>query len=261
MIQQFKASLLEVQVYQTRAEMGSAAAELLKDKINELLTTQPYLNIIFAAAPSQNEFLAALIKLEIDWSRINAFHMDEYVGLDAAASQGFGNFLKQRLFNLVPFHSVHLINGNAADILEECARYENLLLEYAPDIVCMGIGENGHLAFNDPPVADFNDPVGVKMVELEAPCRQQQVNDGCFETIEQVPTHALTLTIPTLLKGRFIFCVVPGATKAVAVFNTLKQHISEEFPSTILRTHSNAILFLDVQSALNIGNLNTFNIA
>ncbi len=261
MIQQFKASLLEVQVYQTRAEMGSAAAELLKDKINELLSTQSYINIIFAAAPSQNEFLAALIKLKIDWSRINAFHMDEYVGLDAAASQGFGNFLKQRLFNLVPFHSVHLINGNAVNILEECTRYQNLLLEYTPDIVCMGIGENGHLAFNDPPVADFKDPVGVKMVELEAPCRQQQVNDGCFETIEQVPTHALTLTIPTLLKGRFIFCVVPGATKAVAVFNTLKQHISEEFPSTILRTHSNAILFLDVQSALNIGNLNKFNIA
>ena len=261
MIQQFKASLLEVQVYQTRAEMGSAAAELLKDKINELLSAQSYINIIFAAAPSQNEFLAALIKLKIDWSRINAFHMDEYVGLDAAASQGFGNFLKQRLFNLVPFHSVHLINGNAVNILEECTRYQNLLLEFAPDIVCMGIGENGHLAFNDPPVADFKDPVGVKMVELEAPCRQQQVNDGCFETIEQVPTHALTLTIPTLLKGRFIFCVVPGATKAVAVFNTLKQHISEEFPSTILRTHSNAILFLDVQSALNIGNLNKFNIA
>ena len=261
MIQQFKASLLEVQVYQTRAEMGSAAAELLKDKINELLSTQSYINIIFAAAPSQNEFLAALIKLKIDWSRINAFHMDEYVGLDAAASQGFGNFLKQRLFNLVPFHSVHLINGNAVNILEECTRYQNLLLEYAPDIVCMGIGENGHLAFNDPPVADFKDPVGVKMVELEAPCRQQQVNDGCFETIEQVPTNALTLTIPVLMKGRFIFCVVPGATKAVAVFNTLKQHISEEFPSTILRTHSNAILFLDVQSALNIGNLNKFNIA
>jgi len=260
MIQQFKASLLEVQVYQTRSEMGLQAAALLKDTVNELLSTQSYINIIFAAAPSQNEFLAALIKHEIDWSRINAFHMDEYVGLDAAAPQGFGNFLNQRLFNLVPFHSVHLMNGNAVNILEECTRYENLLIEYPPDIVCMGIGENGHLAFNDPPVADFNDLVNVKMVELEAPCRQQQVNDGCFETIEQVPTHALTLTIPILMKGRFVFCVVPGAAKSTAVYNTLNQNISEKFPSTIVRTHANAILFLDAQSAKNIGSLNTLNI-
>ncbi|MEI8099507.1 MAG: glucosamine-6-phosphate deaminase [Sediminibacterium sp.] len=261
MTQQFKASLLNVQVYQSRVEMGAAAAELLKIKINELLSTQSYINIIFAAAPSQNEFLTALIKHEIDWSRINAFHMDEYVGLDAAAPQGFGNFLKQRLFKLVPFHSVYLINGNATSVLEECTRYQNLLLEYPPDIVCMGIGENGHLAFNDPPVADFNDPVGVKMVELEALCRQQQVNDGCFETIDQVPTHAITLTIPSLLKGRFIYCVVPGSTKSAAVYNTLKQPIIEKFPSTILRSHLEAILFLDAQSAENIGSLNTLNIA
>jgi len=187
--------------------------------------------------------------------------MDEYVGLDAAATQGFGNFLKNRLFDKVPFRSVHLINGNAKDISEECARYQHLLDQFPPDIVCMGIGENGHLAFNDPPVANFKDTATIKMVELELLCRQQQVNDGCFEMIDQVPTHALTLTIPALLKGRFIFCVVPGTTKATAVSNTLMQTISEKFPSSILRTHLNAILFLDVQSAANIGNINTLDFA
>jgi glucosamine-6-phosphate deaminase len=131
----------------------------------------------------------------------------------------------------------------------ECTRYNSLLKQYPPDIVCMGIGENGHLAFNDPPVADFNDPLLVKQVTLEAVCRQQQVNDGCFADLEDVPQYAITLTIPVLLSASFISCVVPGSSKARAVFNTLYQPVDTAYPSSVLRTHSNAILWLDRQSA------------
>src|SRR5690606_15052259 len=156
---------LTVQVYESRKEMGQEAASQVAAKIRELLPSKPHLNIIFAAAPSQNEFLEALIKEEIDWSKINAFHMDEYVALHEDAPQGFGNFLRDRIFNKVAFKSVHILNGNAAEIEQECNRYEALLLEYPTDIVCMGIGENTHIAFNDPHVADFNDKKLVKVVD------------------------------------------------------------------------------------------------
>lgn len=185
----------------------------------------------------------------IEWERINAFHMDEYIGLAPTAPQGFGNFLKERIFSLRPFRSVNYLNGQCESTDDECARYAQFLTANPVDIVCMGIGENGHIAFNDPHVADFNDRKLVKVVELDLQCRQQQVNDGCFESIDQVPTHALTLTIPALLKGRFLFCMVPGMTKAQAVANTIEQEVSERYPSTILRDHIAANLYLDTLSA------------
>ena len=252
MTKEFKTDSLQVKVYESRTAMGSGAAELLIKKINELLDKQDTVNMIFAAAPSQNEFLAALRSASIDWSRINAFHMDEYVGLSDDAPQRFGNFLKEALFDKVPFKTVNYLNGNAADVQEECNRYSDLLRKYPTDIVCMGIGENGHLAFNDPPVADFTDPHLVKKVELDLTCRQQQVNDGCFTTLSVVPTHALTLTIPALMAGKFIYCVVPGNTKAEAVYNTLNKEIIEQYPSTILRNHPQAILFIDDLSSARL---------
>lgn len=240
---------LKVKIYETRKEMGEAAATLAAEKINELLLQKEEVNIIFAAAPSQNEFIASLIEHNVDWSRINAFHMDEYVGLDADAPQGFGNFLKDRIFSKVSFKSVTYLNGNAENIEAECQHYEDMLNTKVTDIVCMGIGENGHIAFNDPHVADFNDDKLVKVVDLDMQCRQQQVNDGCFATLNDVPTHALTLTIPALMKAAHVFCMVPGALKANAVYNTLHQAQSPLFPSTILRSHPNAILFLDKDSS------------
>jgi len=143
---------------------------------------------------------------------------------------------------------VNYINGSADDIDGECKRYSRLLEENPVDIVCLGIGENGHIAFNDPGVADFNDPVRVKMVELDEICRNQQVNDGCFATIDDVPTHALTLTIPALISAKVMFCVVPAKTKKWAVTQTIKGNISEECPATILRNHNHAILYCDQQS-------------
>lgn len=250
MMKEIKTDKLITRVLEDRKLLGAAAAEAVYRKITSLLATEPYINIIFAAAPSQNEFLSNLIEKDIDWSRINAFHMDEYIGLDADAPQGFGNFLKARIFDQADFRSVNYIDGNADSMEDECLRYENLLQQFPPHLVCMGIGENAHIAFNDPHVADFDDHKMVKVVDLDMECRQQQVNDGCFASITQVPQYALTLTIPTLFSGKYLFCMVPGEKKAKAVHHTLTQEITEKYPSTILRRHQNAIMFTDTQSSV-----------
>ena len=245
-----KADKLQVNIYETRAEMGAAAAQDIKSKLCQLLEAKPQVNVIFAAAPSQNEVLASLVaNKDIDWSRINAYHMDEYIGLDANAPQGFGNFLRAHIFDCVPFASVNLIDVTARDAEAEAARYGALLDENPADVVVMGIGENGHIAFNDPPVADFRDPKTVKAVKLDEICRQQQVNDGCFASIDQVPTHALTVTVPALTRAPYLFCIVPAPAKAWAVKETLTGSIDEHCPASVLRTHDNAILYLDRDSA------------
>lgn len=251
-MKEFIKDKLTVKIFDNRSLMGQAVAVAVSERINKLLDTQPFVNIIFGAAPSQNEFFEALVKKEIDWSRLNAFHMDEYANLASDAPQGFGNFIKARLFDLAPFNTVNYINGNEADYEAECLRYTALLNEFETDVVCLGIGENTHLAFNDPHVAEINDPYFVKRVDLDEQCRNQQVNDGCFKAVEDVPTHALTLTLPALLKAPYAFCTVPGEKKAQAVYHTLNEEISDKFPSTHLRNHQNAVLFLDDQSSTQI---------
>ncbi len=246
----FRKDELTVKIYDTRAQSGLDAARDAADLLRRLLKEKESLRCIFAAAPSQNEFLASLCSEEgIDWSRVTAFHMDEYVNLDAAAPQGFGNFLRRHIFDLLPFAEVNFLDGNAEDIEAECARYSALLNEAPIDIVFMGIGENGHIAFNDPPVADFNDKAAVKVVKLDEICRNQQVHDGCFAQLEDVPTHALTLTVPTLAKPAHQFCIVPAATKAKAVYDTLNGPIAETCPASILRRCPGAVLYLDADSA------------
>ena len=248
-VKEFKKDKLNIKIFDTRDAMGAQAAKECAAKMKELLAKKEHINMIFAAAPSQNEFLKSLYTdPEIDFTRINAFHMDEYVGLRADAPQGFGNFLKDRIFSKAPFRSVNYLNGLAPDIQAECARYSKLLADNPIDIVCMGIGENGHIAFNDPHVAFFNDPAAVKVVELDLVCRQQQVNDGCFKTLDEVPTHALTLTIPTLFSGDYLFCMVPAPTKANAVKATVLGDVVEACPASILRRHENAILYIDSDS-------------
>jgi glucosamine-6-phosphate deaminase len=247
---EFKADKLTVKVYDSRKAMGEEAAKEAAAHIKALLSQKDEINMIFAAAPSQNEFIAALISdREIAWDRINAFHMDEYIGLDEDAPQGFGNFLRDRIFCKAGFKSVHYLQGNAPDPEQECERYSEMLRNRKIDVVCMGIGENGHIAFNDPHVAEFDDPSLVKVVELDQKCRMQQVNDGCFETIDQVPTHALTLTIPALMLGECLFCIVPARTKAQAVKSTVQGPIVEACPASILRTHDHAVLYLDQDSS------------
>ncbi|MBP5155101.1 MAG: glucosamine-6-phosphate deaminase [Clostridia bacterium] len=236
--------------FASRAEMGDFAAEDIASEIKRQLAYKPEINMIFAAAPSQNDVLSSLTaRTDVEWGRINAFHMDEYIGLPADAPQGFGNFLKNAIFGKVPFKSVNLINSTAADPEAECARYSALLAAHKCDIIVMGIGENGHIAFNDPHVADFRDKKAVKTVSLDEVCRMQQVNDGCFAHIDEVPEYALTLTVPTLVAPEAAFCIVPAKTKAWAVNRTLNGAIGEECPATALRLHDNARLYLDPDSS------------
>lgn len=251
-MKQGMADQLEIKVYKNREQLGAAAAEMAAASIHELLGKKETVNIIFAAAASQNEFLEELIRKDIEWSRINAFHMDEYIGLPQDAPQQFGYFLNERIFHKVPFKEVFYLNSQAADVQEECARYSALLMSHKPDITFMGIGENTHLAFNDPHVANFKDELLVKVVDLDEPCKQQQVNEGCFAHVSEVPTDAFTLTIPALLKADIIFSMVPGSSKAEAVYHTLADDVSEKYPSTILRTLPHAVLLLDTESATKV---------
>lgn len=248
LIKRFKKDNLDVQVYDSRQAMGEGAAAEAVAYLKDLLSRKNEIYMIFAAAPSQNEFLEAVSKAEgIDWGRVHALHMDEYVGLPDDAPQGFGNFLKRAIFDKVPFASVELI-GTSSDSEAAIARYEALLAAHHVDVVFMGIGENGHIAFNDPHVADFNDTERIKKVDLDLKCRTQQVHDGCFETLEQVPEYALTLTCPVLFSADRLFCVVPAATKADAVKATVEGPVSEVCPATILRRHAAATLYVDTDS-------------
>ena len=242
--------LLQVCIHPDRMAMGAAAARSAAQIIRQACG-RGEAQVIFACAPSQDEFLDGLIERTLDWSRIVAFHMDEYVGLDAAHPQSFRRYLHEHLFARVGQpKAFHGIRGEAPDLEEECVRYGARLAAREPiDLVCMGIGENGHLAFNDPPVADFRDPQFVKIVALDETCRQQQVNDGCFPTLDAVPTRALTLTIPALLLTPEISCVVPGTRKAAAVRDALLGPIRTSCPASILRTHPRAVLHIDEAAA------------
>ena len=249
-----KIGTLDVRIYDTRAALGEAAGADAAAVLRARLAEKSEINMIFAAAPSQNETLAALCAQNgIDWSRVNAFHMDEYIGLAADAPQRFGTFLKNAIFDKLPFRSVNYIDCTGNDPESECARYGALLENRPIDIVLLGIGENGHIAFNDPPVADFNDKRLIKPVPLDEICRRQQVNDGCFARVEDVPKTALTLTIPTLFNADYLFCSVPASTKANAVYHTLTNtQIDTSCPATILRKHPHAVLYCDKDSAAKV---------
>jgi glucosamine-6-phosphate deaminase len=238
-------------VAKSRAAMGKKAAEDIACELRHRLQSQQGVRMIFAAAPSQSEMLTALILMpDVDWSRVTAFHMDEYLGLASDAPQRFGLWLRRAIFDRLPFAAVHLLDPDT-DPEATAAEYADGLAASPIDIVCCGIGSNGHLAFNDPP-ADLNDPSDVKVVKLDAVCRQQQVDDRCFDRFDDVPTHALTLTIPRLLAADRIFCCVPGAFKRTAVRRTLQDPISGSVPATALRTHSNWSLYLDEDSAADL---------
>ncbi|MBO5198432.1 MAG: glucosamine-6-phosphate deaminase [Lachnospiraceae bacterium] len=241
---------LAVKLYPNRAEMGKGAAHDVAECIRKCLKEKEEINMIFAAAPSQNDVLASLLEEPgIEWERINAFHMDEYIGLPENAPQRFAEYLRGAIFSHKPFRSINYMNAAARNAEAECERYTKLLKEHPVDIVCMGIGENGHIAFNDPHVAEFKDKKWVKQVELDLVCRNQQVHDGCFETLEDVPEYALTLTIPALMAADYHFCVVPAPSKAEAVKRTVCGDISEECPATILRTKKGSVLYCDADSS------------
>ncbi len=247
---EFSRDRLTVRIYPNRAEMGAAAACEVAGVIRRLLASREEVNIILGSAPSQNEFIDGLAaEPGIDWSRVNGFHMDEYVGVPLDSPASFGWYLRERLFSRVGLKAAWYIDGTAADVEGECRRYARLLEEHPTDISCLGIGENGHIAFNDPHVAFFQDPLRVKVVEMDIACRRQQVNDKCFERLEDVPQQAITLTVPALMAARHVFAVVPAPTKAQAVFRTLNGEISQACPASVIRTREGSVLFLDPDSA------------
>lgn len=228
--------------------MGAAAATDVAAALAERLARQPEARVVFAAAPSQADMLKALCaKPGIDWSRVTAFHMDEYIGLSPASPARFANWLDEHVFGRLPFAAVHRLTPEP-DAAAEARRYSDLLNEAPVDFVCLGIGVNGHIAFNDPPVADFSDPLDVKIVELDDICRRQQVDDECFPDLPSVPREAITLTVPRLLRADRLFCVVPGAVKRDAVSKTLYGQLTTECPASILRTHPACTLYIDKDS-------------
>lgn len=249
-IKTFIVDTLHVEIYESRQAMGEAAYEVYKKHVLDVMKTQEEVRAIFAAAHSQNDFLEALAKdTEIDFTRIIGFHMDEYMGLGKDAPQNFGNFLRKAIFCRKPFRKVNYVQSDASDIDAECKRYERLLREAPLDIVSMGVGENGHIAFNDPHAARFDEKAWVRQTTLDVVCRQQQVNDGEFSCLDEVPQSALTLTIPALMSCKKAVCIVPNERKAQAICNMLFGPIAETCPASILRTHPDATLFLDKEAA------------
>lgn len=237
-----------VRPYGTRQQMAEAAAGDVADHLRWLLGRQPRVRVLFAAAPSQEQMLAALARMpDIAWGRVDAFHMDEYIGLAPGDAARFGQWLKRHFFDRVALGSAHIMESDGAPE-QASIRYAGLLAAAPIDVVCLGIGVNGHIAFNDPPVADFADPLDVKVVTLDAECRQQQVDEECFASLDLVPMQAMTVTVPRLLAAERLFAVVPGAIKREAVRRTLYGPITTDCPASILRTHANCTLYLDRES-------------
>lgn len=240
-----------INILSSPQELGELAASDVANELRTLLSTQPNVRMVFAAAPSQSEMLYALAKEEgIDWSRVEAFHMDEYVGLPVGTEQRFGEWLNRAFFNHVALGSVHLIEpGDDPEAI--ATQYATLLAEAPIDIVCLGIGMNGHIAFNDPP-ANFAEPNDVRVVELEQTSRVQQVEEGLFPALDDVPKFAVTLSIPRLLRARKLFCCVPGSLKMAAVTRAFTGPVDESSPASILREHAGCIVYLDTESAAGL---------
>lgn len=242
-----------VLVFGQPAEMGQAAADFVENKLNEVIQSKGVAHLILATGASQFTFLEALKEKAIDWQRVVVFHLDEYKGIADSHPASFRKYLKERILDEVAPQRVYFLNGDADNLEQEMNRYAQELEKHPINIACIGIGENGHIAFNDPPVADFNDPKRVKLVALDEACRQQQLGEGWFLTLEDVPKEALTLTIPAILACQTISCVVPDQRKAQAVYDALYADISTRCPATILRTHPDVVLFLDKAAASKIG--------
>lgn len=246
---------LRTVVLADRAAIGAASGAYAAERLRELLAAQSRVRVIFAAAASQTEFLASLVDAGgIDWSRVEAFHLDEYVGLPVGHERSFGTWLDDHVWSLVHPGRVEKIDGgNAAGGAAEAARYGALLADGGIDLALVGVGENGHVAFNDPHVADFDDPVWIKPVEIDDTSRHQQVRDGAFDRFDDVPRVALTVTMSTIRACRAISLVVPGPQKAVAIAAMLDGPVTTACPASILRSHPDAVMFIDEDAASLIG--------
>jgi glucosamine-6-phosphate deaminase len=241
-------STFALRAHSDRLTMGEAAARSAAASLRKAVASRGSARMIAAAAPSQREVYRALIaEPDIPWDRITIFHMDEYVGLPVAAPQRFSNWLRAHFVDAVSPAAFHAIPAELGE--RAAAEYSGLLAELPVDLVCLGIGVNGHLAFNDPPEADLEDPLPLRVVALSAASRVQQVDDGCFDSLDDVPTHALTLTIPRLMAAGHLVCAVPDARKADAVRALVEEPISAQWPCTVLRRHPHCEVHVDRDAA------------
>jgi len=246
----FRVGGIHAAVFQSKDCLAEAAAAKAAETIQEVIARRGAARIVVATGNSQLAMMDRLVRLPgVEWSAVDAFHMDEYIGIPASHLASFRLWLKSRFADIVKPRSMHYLNGDAADLQQEILRYTSLLKEQPVDLAFVGIGENGHIAFNDPGVADFNDPATVKRVVLDETCRRQQVGEGHFPNVAAVPGAALTLACPALLSAQTLVCSVPDRRKAEAVKAALEGEISTTCPASILRTHARAFLYLDLDSA------------
>jgi glucosamine-6-phosphate deaminase len=252
-IEERRFDALTVRVAEETRAMARDAAESAARALRSAVDARGEANVMLATGNSQLAFLDELMPLPgIAWERVRAFHMDEYVGLPPSHTASFQRYMRERVAARAPFLEFHYLNGDAPEPEAETARYAALLRAHPLDVCCAGIGENGHLAFNDPPVADFDDPLDVKIVALEPASRRQQVGEGHFATVADVPTHAMTVTIPAILRAGRVLVIVPEARKADPVYDALYGPISTACPASVLRRHANATLFLDDASSARL---------
>jgi glucosamine-6-phosphate deaminase len=252
-VEHLKLGTLKVQIYPSSRAAGFAAAQATADTLKELGQLHDSINVIFATGASQLETLTALTGIEgLPWSRVHGFHLDEYVGIDPNHPASFRRYLKEKLTQKVRMKEFSEVDGSSSDPEQVCRDYAEKLRIANPQLCLLGVGENGHLAFNDPAVADFEDPLDVKVAHLDMVCRQQQAAEGWFPSLQEVPHYAITLTIPTVLRVPKLIVSVPGSRKAAIMRRVLEGPISTECPASILRTHPDATIYLDADSAAQL---------
>lgn len=234
-------------MYDSDNALGKAAAKHAAQLLRKAIETNGSANIILATGTSQFETLNQLINEDVDWSKVTMFHLDEYIGLPITHAASFRKYLQERFISKVDLKEVYLINGET-NAQQECKRLGELITQHPIDIALIGIGENGHLAFNDPP-ADFETEEPYIIVELDNVCRQQQMNEGWFNSIDDVPQKAISMSVKQIMKSKNIICSVPGKRKAVAVKNCLENTVSNLFPASILQKHTHCIIYLDRDAA------------
>ena len=238
------------QVFDSRQQLGEAAAQRASSLIQSAVAERGRARVIVATGNSQLAFIDALTSMPgIPWDAVEIFHMDEYAGMSDTHPASFRKWIRERVVDKVNPAAAHYIHGDVPDLKAECERYSQLLNSAPVDLAFVGIGENGHIAFNDPHVANFKDPLTMKVVDLDEACRKQQVGEGHFASVDEVPREALTLTCPALMRAEHLVCSVPDARKANAVKRSIEGPISESCPGSLLRKHPDAVLFLDKQSA------------
>ena len=245
---------MDVRILESPQELGKAAGSTAADLIRKAISTKDHANIIVATGTSQFETLNQLIaERNIDWSKVVMFHLDEYIGLSITHAASFRKYLKERFLSKVPaLKATYLINGET-NTSNECKRLGELISQHPIDVALVGIGENGHLAFNDPP-ANFDTKDPYIVVELDEACRKQQLGEGWFRSLEEVPRSAISMSIKQILKSKNIICSVPDQRKAMAVKNSTMHPVSNLFPATALQLHSNCTCFLDKESSSLLSN-------